>query len=275
MKNKANKIKTANREKPIPESKVRIINELAMAIKENHTLLIASIKNLPGSQFQSIKHKLKDIAKVKVLKKSAMLRAIDELKKAGKNLEEIKQYIKEDCALLISNTDPFELSMFLSKNQSPAKARAGQEVPEDIKVEAGPTDLTPGPVISELGALGIPIQIKEGKIEIREARVILKAGQKVTPAAEAIMSKLGIMPFRVGYEPLVAYDSKTSKVYTSLKIDAEETLNSLKDAYSRSLAFAVKIVYPCRENIGFLLAKAKINYDALSKLIKSDSQENK
>ncbi|MBS3074423.1 50S ribosomal protein L10 [Candidatus Pacearchaeota archaeon] len=275
MRSKTKTRGVVKRERPIPEGKIKTVSELAGAIRENQTLMIASIKNLPGSQFQSIKHKLRGTAKVKVLKKSTMLRAIDGLKGSGKNLEELKDYIKEDCALLISNIDSFELSLLLSKNKSPAKARTGQEVPEDVTVEAGPTDLTPGPVISELGALGIPIQIKEGKIEIREAKVILKAGQKVTPAAEAIMSKLSIMPFRVGFEPLAAFDAKSGKVYSTLKIDSEGTLNALKEAYSRGLAFAVKIAYPVRETIPFILVKAKMNYDALAKLIKSDSQENK
>lgn len=261
---------TTKRHTPIPEYKTRTVKELAKAFKNHQTVLIASIKNLPGGQFQAIKQKLRGIAIVKVLKKSLVIRAIEEY---GGRMKEVEPHVKEDCALLISNDDAFELSSFLSKNQSPARARIGQEVPEDIRVESGPTDLTPGPVISELGALGIPIQIKEGKIEIREAKVILKAGDKVTAAHDAIMSKLGIMPFRVGFEPLAAYESKTGKVYSSLKIDTEEALASLKEAYSRSLAFTVKIAYPVKETIPFILARANSHYNALSKLIKTETQK--
>lgn len=259
----------AKRETPIPEIKKRTVKELVKSFKESPTFLIASIKNLPGGQFQAIKQKLRGIATVKVLKKSLVIRAIEE---TGGNLKEIKPFVIEDCALLMSNTDPFELSLFLSKNQSAAKAKIGQEVNEDIRVEAGPTDLVPGPVISELGALGIPIQIKEGKIEIREAKVILKAGDKVTLAADAIMGKLGIMPFRVGYEPLAAYDSKTGKVYSTLRINTEETLTAIKESHGRALALAVKLAYPSKETIPFILAKANMNHNALTKHIKSDNQ---
>ena len=262
------------RQTPIPEYKLKAVKGLIKSIKENPTFLIASIRNLPGGQFQTIKQKLRGIAEVKVLKKSIVIRSISELAKTDKDIEGIKQYIKEDCALLMSNTDPFELSSFLLKNQSAAKAKIGQEVPEDIRVEPGPTDLVPGPVISELGALGIPIQIKEGKIEIKEAKVILKAGAKVTPAADGIMSKLGIMPFRVGFEPLAAYDSKEKKIYSSLKIDPEGTLVELKSAYSKALAFAVKLAYPAKETIGFIIAKANMHEKALAKLIKHETQNN-
>ncbi|MEK6919009.1 MAG: 50S ribosomal protein L10 [Nanoarchaeota archaeon] len=259
------------RETPIPEIKKRTVKELVKTFKESPTFLIASIRNLPGGQFQAIKQKLRGTATVKVLKKSLVIRAIEEF---GGNLKEIAPFVKEDCALLMSDVDPFELSLFLSKNQSAAKAKIGQAVPEDIRIEPGPTDLVPGPVISELGALGIPIQIKEGKIEIKEAKVILKTGDKVTAAADAIMGKLGIMPFRVGFEPLAAYDSKTGKVYSSIRINSEEALEQLKDANSRALAIAVKFAYPTKETIPFILAKANSQEKALAKLIKSDNQQN-
>lgn len=256
------------RETPIPESKKKLVKDLSKSLKDHQTLLVASVKNLPGGQFQTIKQKLRGMAIVKVLKKNLVLRAIEA---SGDNIKLIEPFVKEDCALLISNHDPFELSLFLSKNLSSAKAKVGQEVPEDIRIEPGPTDLVPGPVISELGALGIPIQIKEGKIEIKEAKVILKIGEKVTPAADAIMSKLGIMPFKIGFEPLAAYDSKSGKVYSTLKINSEETLASLKDSHSRALGLAVKIAYPSKETIPFILAKANSQEQALSKLIKSQT----
>jgi large subunit ribosomal protein L10 len=262
---------TGSKKSHVNESKKKVVKDLIKVLKEHKTILIASIRNLPGGQFQAIKQKLRGTAQVKVLKKSLVVRAIEEL---GGNAEKIKSHVKEDCAVLMSNNDPFEVSLFLSKNQSPAKAKIGQEVPEDIRVEPGPTDLVPGPVISELGALGIPIQIKEGKIEIKEAKVILKSGQKVTAAADAIMAKLNIMPFRVGFEPLAAYDSVTGQVYSPIRINVEETMASLIDSFSRARAFAVKIAYPTKETVPFMLGRAQMNFNALNKHIKSDTQQN-
>ncbi len=46
----------------------------------------------------------------------------------------------------------------------------------DLEIPAGPTDLIPGPAISEMGALGIQIQIQGGKIEVKQPRIVTKKG---------------------------------------------------------------------------------------------------
>ncbi|PIN88426.1 50S ribosomal protein L10 [Candidatus Pacearchaeota archaeon CG10_big_fil_rev_8_21_14_0_10_35_13] len=247
----------------VPKEKVELVKNLGKIINENKTFLIASIRNLPGGQYQAIKHKLRGHATVKFLKKNIMLRGIEGY---GKNMKQINDYVKEDCAFLFSKEDPFKLSMILTDNQTAAKAKVGQVVNEDVVVQEGPTDLTAGPVISEFGALGIPIQMEEGKIHIKKAKTILKAGDKVTQKEAGIMSKLDIKPFKVGFEPVAAYDSGEDKVFTSIKIDKEKNINELLVAHSKALGLTVSIAYPTRGNIGYLLAKAASHEKALSSL---------
>jgi len=61
----------------VSERKIKIVKEISELIKNKRTVLIASIKNLPASQFQEISKKLRGKANVKVPKKNLMLRAID------------------------------------------------------------------------------------------------------------------------------------------------------------------------------------------------------
>jgi large subunit ribosomal protein L10 len=255
----------------IPEEKLKAVNELANLIKKSRTFMICSIKNLPGKQYQVIKKKIKDHAKVKVVKKSLAVRVID-----GSEMEikKMKEYVKEDCALLFSDLDAFELSGILSENTAPVGAKAGQIAKEDIVIEAGPTELAPGPAISELGAVGLKIIIEDGKISIKERKVIVKEGGSINEAASSIMAKLDIKPFKVGFEPVAAYDSKEKKVYTGIKIDKEKTLEELKHVYSKALAFAVRIVYPCKEAIRYILGKAAMHEKALAGRIVSSDQQN-
>lgn len=262
------KEKTKFREKiEVPELKTRTVTELENLIKKNKTFMICSIKNLPGKQYQAIKKKIKELARIKVVKKSLVLRAIDN---SGIEIKKIKEHVKEDSALLFSKIDCFELSAILSENKSPVGAKIRQMVPEDIEVESGATDLVPGPVISELGALGIKIAIEDGKINIKEKKIIVKKGEQVNEAAASIMAKLDIKPFSVGFEPAAAYDSEEKKVYTNIRIDKEKTLDELKKSYSRALAFAIKLAYPCAETIRFLLGKATSHEKAiLSKISNS------
>lgn len=61
----------------VPENKKKIVQELSDLIKNKKTVLVASIKNIPASQFQKITKKLRGKAVVKVPKKNLMFRAFD------------------------------------------------------------------------------------------------------------------------------------------------------------------------------------------------------
>ncbi len=255
-------------ERDIPEAKLKSVAELEKLMKNSKTFMICSIKGLPGKQFQIIKKKIRDNVKVKVVKKSVVMRAIES---SGIEINKMKEHVKEDSALLFSEIDAFELSGILSENQTPVGAKNGQTAPENIEIEPGPTELVPGPVISELGALGLKIAIEDGKISIKEKKVIVKKGDVINESAAGLMSKLDIKPFSVGFEPVAAYDSKEHKVYSGIKINKEKMLEDLKHAFSKALAFAVKIAYPCKDTIRYLLGKAEMHEKAISDKLNSQS----
>jgi len=250
---------------------VKTVEDLKNLIETKKTILIASIKNLPASQFQEISKKLRGKAIVKVPKKNLILRALDSSSKEA--IKDLKEKLEDSIAILFSDLDSFELAGELSNNKSPAKAKAGQEAPEDIEVSAGPTDLIPGPAISELGALGIQIQIEKGKITIKEPRIIAKEGEKISSGAADVMNKLDIKPFSVGFIPLCAFDNEEGKFYSELKIDKEATLEELKTFYSKALSFAVEIGYSNENTIRFLIGKAGLHEKVLKNLKPAEEEK--
>jgi large subunit ribosomal protein L10 len=262
--------KKIKREKPIPKKKLDSIKDMIKEAKAKKTILIASIKNLPSSQYNEIKKKLRGKAMVMVPKKNMTLRAFESFKE----LKELETQVKDNVAILFSDLDSFELASELTENRSAVKAKTGQEAPEDIEIQPGPTDLVPGPAISELGALGIQIMIEGGKINIKSPKVIVKKGQKIPQNAAEIMNKLDIKPFTVGFEPIAAFDMKEGKLYLNIKVDKKQTLDDLKIAYGKSLPFAVSIGYISKDTIKLLIAKAGRQEKALVKYTNAPS-ENK
>jgi len=244
--------------------KEKTVKKIAEHIKNSKTFMIISIKGLPSPQFQSIKKELRAYAHIQVSKKNILSRAINEMKKEA--ILPLGEYIQEGCAFAISDLDAFELAGLLSKNKNSVFAKAGQIANSDIEVKAGPTGLIPGPAISELGALGIQISVEDGKINIRQPKVVVKINEKITASVASLLQKLEIKPFTIGLEPVAAYDVKNEKIYTNIKINPEEALNNLKIAAGKSLGFAQKIAYYCKETIGYLLAKANSHGNALNKL---------
>ena len=244
--------------------KEKDVNNLAKKIKNAKTLMIVSIKGLPSKQFQEIKKSIREHALVRVAKKNIMLRSIKAIGK--ESILKLKEHIQENSAFVISDIEGYELAGILSQKKNPVYARAGQEAPEDINVSAGPTDLVPGPAISELGSVGLQIAVENGKISIKAGKVIVKKGEEISENVASILQKLNIQPFTVGLEPVVIYNISDGKIYTDIKINSEETANDLKNAAGKALGFAQKIVYYCKETIGYLLAKANANNQSLGKL---------
>ncbi len=262
-------------EKNIPKKEpnkrnVERVGNLKNLIENKKTILLASIKNLPASQFQEISKKLRGKAIIKVPKKNLILRALDSSSK--KVLKEIKEKIDDSVAILFSDLDSFELAKELLNNKSPAKAKPGQEAPEDIEVPAGPTELVPGPAISELGALGIQIKIEKGKITIKEPKIIAEKGKKISRDAADVMSKLDIKPFSIGFVPLCAFDSEEGKFYPELNIDTEGTLKELKNIYGKALSFAIERGYLCGDTIKFLISKANVHSNKINRILTGEPE---
>lgn len=261
----------------VSEKKKTAVSDLSKLLKEKKTLLIASIKNIPGSQFQEIVKRLRGKAVVKVPKKNLILKALDNSKE--EEIKKVGESITNDFALLFSDIDCFELAIDLIRKKSPSKAKVGQIAPEDIEIPAGPTDLVPGPAISELGSLGIQIQIEGGKITIKTPKIIAKKGTKITQGAADMMSKLDIKPFSIGFIPVAAFDNETKKFYPNIDLNPDKTLEDFKEAYGRALPFAVQVGYTTPETITFLIGKAGRHAIALGNLQNQtpevNSEENK
>jgi len=255
-------------EKKIPVQKVESVKKLAEHIKNAKTLMIVSIKSVPSKQFQEIKKSVRGQALIKVAKKNILLRSIKALDK--ESILPLEKFIKENSAFVISDVEGYELAGILANKKTPVSAKAGQIAPEDIEVKAGPTDLVPGPAISELGALGIQIAVEDGKISIKAPRVIVKEGEEIKENVASILQKLNIQPLKVGLDPLSLYDVKTEKIYTEIKVDPEEAKAELKNAAGKALGFAQKIIYYCKDTIGYFLAKVNSEGNKLSEFVKED-----
>lgn len=257
--------------KKIPEYKLKQYKIALDNILNNNTILIASTKGFPDSNLQLIKKNLKKDSTILVLKKRILEKAIDDSKKPG--IEKLKDYVTGSTCLIFSNKDPFDIAADLSKSKFPTYAKTGQISPESILIEQGPTELLPGPAISEFGSLGIKVAIEGGKITIKEPKEIVKPGQLINEKVAAILQKLNIKPFKIGLEPIVAYDSKSKKMYTEIKVNQDQTIKNLQQGLFQSILFAINIGYYCKETIEKLLAKANLNAKIIESKINNQNKQ--
>ncbi len=260
------KAKIEKKKREISPKKKELVKQLAGFMDSKRTVMITSSLNIPSSLFQKIRKSLRGKAEVLTTKKSLGIRAIEQSKKEG--LKDLANYVKEGSAFIFSDSDPYELATVFIENKQKAKAKPGQMAPEDLIIEKGPTELLPGPAISELGAVGLKVGVEGGKIAIKETKVLVKQGEVITKPVSDTLQKLGMLPFVIGIEPLAAYDTNTNKIYTNIVIDREGFTAKLKQAFATAHAFAVNIAYPCKETISDILQRAEREALALEKLIK-------
>lgn len=258
----------------VSEEKKKLLEELVELIDGSNTVMIASIINISSLQFQKLKRLLKGKATIKVVKKNIALKALEQVKAKKQDIEQLGQVVGmgSNFALLFSQLDAFELAAILAENKKPSKIKPGQIAPQEIIIEAGPTDLPAGPAISELSKVKIKAGIEGGKIAIKERTILTKKGEKVSEDVASVLAKLEIMPLSVGLEPLAAYDSRNKEVYTSIKIDKSALIQDLKVQTQQSMALAIYISYPSQETIKFLLAKANMQGNSILNLVKISEQ---
>lgn len=263
--------KTKKEGKAIAPRKLKMFQEIVTLSNEYNSLLISSARNITSAQLQKIRNNLKGKAVMKVVKKQIMLKAIEEISKTKSAIKDLGKYIEESSILLFSNLSPFELAVILADNRVAKKAKAGQVSPQDIEVEPGPTDMPAGPMITELSSVGLKVAIENGKISIKEPKIVVKQDEKISEVVASILLKLGITPFTAELETLGAYDGKEGKIYAGIRINREETEKQIKVAFSNSRALAFSIAYPAKEIIGLLLARAVAQAMALEGLSKTDT----
>ncbi len=236
------------------ERKALELVEIKNLLNKYNTIGIADLTNLPSSTLQKLRKKLKDKIYVKVTKKSLINLAIEQLK--DKDLTGLKQSLENSIPVLIlSNEDPFKLYKLIKENKSNAVAKPGQVSPIDITIQAGPTNFPPGPIIGELGAVGLQTSVEAGKIAIKKDKLIVKANEVIKPEIASVLSKLGIEPIEIGLNLLVMYKDKIVYGKDVLDIDEQVYVNNLILANSQAFILAERLGFINKENIKSLLKK--------------------
>jgi len=178
----------------VSDAKKEAVQKVKDLISEYPLVGVVNMANLPAPQLQRMREKLRDTVVMYMAKKRLIKLVLEDADKEG--IQELEPYLKGIPALLFSSENPFKLYSIIQKNKSKAAAKAGQEAPNDITVSAGPTSFAPGPIISELGGLGLKTKVEDGKIHIIKDHVIVKEGEEITAQAlDLIVEKTQGYPY--------------------------------------------------------------------------------
>ncbi len=246
------------------EYKKEEFSRLKSLLQQYKVIAIADMTNMPSLQLQKMRATLKDSVVITMSKARIIRLAFQDLKNKIKGSEELIANLRGMPALLLTNDNPFKLANILRKSKSQAPAKAGQTAPNDIMVPAGPTSFPPGPIMGELGQIGIKCSVVEGKIAIKEDTLVVKEGEIITNLAANLLTRLGIEPMEIGINLLAACENGIIFTKQVLNIDEKEYLNNVKLAYQSAFNLAFNITYPTKTNIDLLIKKAYLDTSALA-----------
>ncbi|MBU0614745.1 MAG: 50S ribosomal protein L10 [Nanoarchaeota archaeon] len=240
----------------VSEEKKQVVKKVVDMINKYPIIGTIDMENLPAPQLQTMKSQLRGKVEIFMTKRRLIKVALDQVKESKKGIEGLVPKLTGMPALLFTSENPFSLFKTLKKSKSSAPAKPGQVAPKDIEVKAGPTPFLPGPIIGELGALGIKSGVENGKVAIKADKVVVQEGETITEAQASLLTRLGIQPMEIGlnvtsiYEDGIIYEKKV------LDIDEEEFMSNLNSAIVWAQNLAVEIDYPTKDTIQILLGKA-------------------
>ncbi len=238
------------------EYKKEQVAAFAKLMREYPVVGLVNVANLPSRQFQILRKKLrKDV--LLVMGKTQFIRmAIDDVKDSKADFIKLSDSMEGMPALLFTTQNPFKISALIRASKSKASAKPGQVAPYDLVIPAGPTPFTPGPIISELGSVGLKTGVENGKVTIREASTIVRKGEVVSKKASEVLAKFGIEPMQVGLDLVAAYEDGIVYGRNVLSIDAEQYMAMLKTAAAEALGLSIEIGYATKGNIERFIGKA-------------------
>ncbi len=230
------------------EEKSGDLKKLEDLLRQHKTIGIVDMYKMPTKQMQQIKIAFGERALIKVSKKSLMEMA---LKNSGKD---ISNYLPTQPGLIITNMQPFEFFREATKLKFKTYAKEGYISGEDVEVKPGPTELLPGPAISELQKVGIIAGVEGGKIAIKKASVILKKDQVVSKEMSGVLRKLKLQIAEIKLNVHILFDGS---LYNKETLELVEVYpQKLSEAFKQALNLSVSINYPTKENVKYLLLKA-------------------
>jgi large subunit ribosomal protein L10 len=236
------------------QQKSNEVEEIVDVLKDCKSIGIASLQKVRASQLQELKKSMAGRVTFKVLKNTLVKLALEDMKKD--ELKPLEEYLQGPNVFLFTDLNPFKLALLLEKGKVKTTAKAGDIAAMDVVIPSSNTGQPPGPVISQLNAVGLPTRIENGSVWISKDTLVVRRGEVINDRLAGVLSKLGIKAVELGISMRAVYDNGLIITGDKLVVDVAATKKSVEQSNAEAFALALGISYPCKETIKPLLQTA-------------------
>jgi large subunit ribosomal protein L10 len=244
------------------EEKVGEVEEIKAILKEYKSIGVASLQKVRAAQLQELKKNLAGKVYMRVLKNTLTKIAIENMGET--ELKKLEQYLEGSNVFLFTNLNPFKLALLLERGKVKTTAKSGDIAAMDVVIPSGNTGQPPGPIISQLNAVGLPTRIESGSVFVSKDTLVVRKGEAISERLAAVLSKLGIKAVEAGLSMRAVLDEGLIIIGDQLKLNVEGTRKSFEQSHGEAFALSLSIAYPTSENITMLLQTAHQKAFALS-----------
>jgi len=244
------------------EEKTGEVEEIKELLKEYKSIGVASLQKVRAAQLQELKKNLADKVYMRVLKNTLTKIAIENMGET--ELKKLEQYLGGSNVFLFTNLNPFKLALLLERGKVKTTAKSGDIAAMDVVIPSGNTGQPPGPIISQLNAVGLPTRIESGSVFVSKDTLVVRKGEAISERLAAVLSKLGIKAVEAGLSMRAVLDEGLIIMGDQLKLNVEGTRKSFEQSHGEAFALSLSIAYPTSENIAVLLQTAHQKAVALS-----------
>lgn len=234
------------------------IVDATVKLLDNYKIIgAADLTKVGSGMLQDMRKQLRDRVTVKGIKNTLMRIAME---KAGlEGTDEFLSEIKGQNIYIFSNGNPFELAMTLHRNKVRVFAKGGDLALEPLVIPSGNTGLSPGPIISKFGGLGIRTRIEAGNIWVVQDTDVAKEGDTISADLADLLVRLGIRASEMGLDIKAIYEDGVVIPRSDLILNMEAYSTSLAKAYSDAFQVALKASYVTLSTVVPLLSIAAQN----------------
>ncbi len=237
------------------EEKTGEVEEIKELLKGYKSIGVASLQKVRAAQLQELKKSLAGKVYMRVLKNTLTKLAIENM---GKDeLKKLEDYLEGSNLFLFTDLNPFKLALLLERGKVKTVAKSGDIAAMDVVIPEGSTGQPPGPIISQLNAVGLPTRIESGSVWVSKDTLVVRKGESISERLAALLSKLGIKAVEAGLSMKAVLDEGLIISGDMLKIDVVATRRSLEQGNSEAFALSLSVAYPTLDNIAMLLQIAQ------------------
>ena len=241
----------------VSEEKLRIVDSTIELLKEYEIIGAADLHKVGSGMLQDLRKQLRGQLVIRCIKNTLMQIAMGKTDLTG--MEEFLERIAGPNIFIFSNGNPFKLAMMLHRNKVKVFAKTGDTALDTIVIPAGNTGLSPGPILSQFGGLGVRTRIEGGNIWVVQDTEVAKAGDEISQALAEVLARMGMRVAEMGLDIKAVYERGTTIPHDELILDLEAYAEQLKEAHDNAFQVALKSSYPTPQTLPMLLMLAAQN----------------